>query len=65
MGDDLRYFVQPDILSGVEPSWSTAVEEQFGPALPVIVYDDLDQTVDELYSGELGLAFAPIRSASQ
>ncbi|WP_127818370.1 aldehyde dehydrogenase family protein [Microbacterium sp. CPCC 204701] len=55
VGDDPGYFLQPTILSGVEASWPIAAEEQFGPALPIIVYDDLDRTIDELNSGEFGL----------
>lgn len=35
-------FVQPTILSGVEPHWRIAQEEVFGPVLSVLAFDDED-----------------------
>lgn len=54
--DDLPgYFVMPSIVSGVEEDWPLAAEEQFGPALPIIAYDDVDAVVERLNAGEFGL----------
>ena len=55
VGDEPGYFLQPKILSGVASDWPIAAEEQFGPAVPVIAYDDLDRTISELNAGEYGL----------
>lgn len=54
--DDLPgYFLMPAIVSGVEHDWPLALDEQFGPALPIIAYDDLDTTIARLNQGEFGL----------
>ncbi|GAA3395824.1 aldehyde dehydrogenase family protein [Cryptosporangium minutisporangium] len=39
------YFFQPTILSGVSDGLAIVDEEQFGPALPVIPYQDLEDAI--------------------
>lgn len=39
------YFYAPTIVSGVSNGCSLVDEEQFGPILPVIAYDDIDEAI--------------------
>jgi acyl-CoA reductase-like NAD-dependent aldehyde dehydrogenase len=39
------YFYQPTVVTSIEPGSRLVDEEQFGPAMPVIAYDDLDEAV--------------------
>jgi acyl-CoA reductase-like NAD-dependent aldehyde dehydrogenase len=49
------YFYQPTILSDVSDGVRIVDEEQFGPALPVVEYIDVDDAVRRANSGEFGL----------
>jgi acyl-CoA reductase-like NAD-dependent aldehyde dehydrogenase len=49
------YFYRPTILSNVEDGTRIVDEEQFGPALPVVAYRDLDDAVRRANSGVYGL----------
>ncbi|MDI2130016.1 aldehyde dehydrogenase family protein [Yinghuangia seranimata] len=49
------YFFAPTILTGVADGTRIVDEEQFGPALPVIPYRDLDATVEHVNAGRFGL----------
>ncbi|MEV7287088.1 aldehyde dehydrogenase family protein [Streptomyces sp. NPDC093252] len=49
------YFYAPTILSGLSDGTRIVDEEQFGPALPVIAYRDLDDAVERANSGDHGL----------
>ncbi|MFK0156644.1 aldehyde dehydrogenase family protein [Streptomyces sp. NPDC090499] len=49
------YFVRPVIVTGLDASAPLVTEEQFGPALPIVAYDDLDALVDGLNADEYGL----------
>ncbi len=51
-------FVEPTILTGVEPSHTIAREEVFGPVLSVIEVEDLDDAVAIVNSVEFGLSAA-------
>ncbi len=46
--DRSRLFIEPTVLSNI--SWEDDVmkDEIFGPILPVIVYDELDEVIDEI-----------------
>lgn len=49
------YFYAPTIVADVFDGTRLVDEEQFGPALPVIAYDDLDATLDLVNSSPFGL----------
>lgn len=49
------YFYQPTILAGLTDGTRIVDEEQFGPALPVIAYRDLDDAVVRANSTAYGL----------
>lgn len=55
-GTDLPgYFLEPTIVADAPPAAELVACEQFGAALPVVSYDDLDATIDELNAQEFGL----------
>jgi acyl-CoA reductase-like NAD-dependent aldehyde dehydrogenase len=49
------YFLSPTVVIDAEPGMRLVDEEQFGSALPIVAYDDLDATVDSANAGEFGL----------
>lgn len=49
------YFVRPVVVSGLSLTDRLVAEEQFGPALPVVAYDDLDALVAHLNAEDFGL----------
>ncbi|ROO87279.1 acyl-CoA reductase-like NAD-dependent aldehyde dehydrogenase [Actinocorallia herbida] len=49
------YFFAPTILADVSEGLAIVEEEQFGPALPVIAYRDLDDVIAQANSGPYGL----------
>ncbi len=49
------YFLSPTILSGVKDGHRIVDEEQFGPVLPVISYDNLDDVIDTINASPFGL----------
>lgn len=57
-GCDGGTFVEPTILTGVEPGHRVAREEVFGPVLSVIEVDDLAQAVEVVNGVEYGLSAA-------
>jgi acyl-CoA reductase-like NAD-dependent aldehyde dehydrogenase len=50
------YFYEPTILANVSEGTRIVDEEQFGPALPVISYRDLDDVFDRANATNFGLA---------
>ncbi len=50
------YFFEPTILAGISDGTRLVDEEQFGPALPVISYRDLDDAVERANSTHFGLS---------
>jgi acyl-CoA reductase-like NAD-dependent aldehyde dehydrogenase len=50
------YFVAPTILRGVAEGVAVVDEEQFGPVLPVMAYDDVDEAVLRANATQFGLA---------
>jgi acyl-CoA reductase-like NAD-dependent aldehyde dehydrogenase len=61
---DRGYYVRPTIFSDVTPQMRIAREEIFGPVLPVIPYDTVDEAVDIANSVEYGL-YGGVQSASK
>ena len=56
-GDPSRgYFQLPVIVTGLTGGARLVREEQFGPALPVLAYDDLDAAIAEVNDSDFGLA---------
>jgi acyl-CoA reductase-like NAD-dependent aldehyde dehydrogenase len=50
------YFYAPTILSNISDGTRLVDEEQFGPALPVIAYDSLDDAIDRANATHFGLS---------
>ncbi|WP_200952821.1 MULTISPECIES: aldehyde dehydrogenase family protein [unclassified Nocardioides] len=49
------YFYEPTIVTGAADDSDLVAREQFGPALPVLVYDDLDEAVERANATDFGL----------
>jgi acyl-CoA reductase-like NAD-dependent aldehyde dehydrogenase len=49
------YFYEPTVLAGLSGDERIVVEEQFGPALPVIQYTDIDQAIAQANDSHYGL----------
>ncbi|RFU38614.1 aldehyde dehydrogenase family protein, partial [Actinomadura logoneensis] len=50
------YFFEPTVLAGAEDGTRIVDEEQFGPALPVVAYRDLDEAVARANGTHFGLS---------
>jgi acyl-CoA reductase-like NAD-dependent aldehyde dehydrogenase len=50
------YFFEPTILAGLSDGTRIVDEEQFGPALPVISYRDVDDAVERANATHFGLS---------
>ncbi len=50
------YFFEPTILANLSDGTRIVDEEQFGPALPVIAYRDIDEVVDRANATHFGLS---------
>jgi acyl-CoA reductase-like NAD-dependent aldehyde dehydrogenase len=49
------YFYEPTVLAGLNGSERIVVEEQFGPALPVIEYSDIEAAIAQANDSHYGL----------
>jgi acyl-CoA reductase-like NAD-dependent aldehyde dehydrogenase len=49
------YFYEPTVLAGLKGDERIVVEEQFGPALPVIQYSDVEQAIAQANDSHYGL----------
>ncbi|MFD1557310.1 aldehyde dehydrogenase family protein [Paraburkholderia silviterrae] len=49
------YFLKPAIVSGVSDASRLVKEEQFGPALPVLPFDTVDEAIERANASEFGL----------
>ena len=58
------YFLRPTLVLGAADDDALVAEEQFGPAVPVLAYDSLDEAVARANAGDLGLA-ASVWSADE
>ena len=55
-GDPERgWFMQPCLVTGLSDDAPLVAEEQFGPALPILPYDTLDEAIGRINSTEYGL----------
>lgn len=50
------YFIAPTVVRDIPADARLVREEQFGPVLPVLAYDDIDSLIDEVNESEYGLA---------
>ncbi len=53
--DGPGYFYEPTVLAGLKGDERIVVEEQFGPALPVIQYSDVEQAIAQANDSHYGL----------
>ncbi|MDC0148115.1 aldehyde dehydrogenase family protein [Alphaproteobacteria bacterium] len=53
--DGKGYFVRPTIVRDIDGDSRLVREEQFGPVLPIIKYDDLDDVIERANDSEYGL----------
>ncbi len=53
--DGAGYFYEPTVLAGLQGDERIVVEEQFGPALPVIEYSDVEQAIAQANDSHYGL----------
>ena len=58
------YYLRPTLVLGAADADGLVAEEQFGPAVPVLAYDSLDEAVTRANAGDLGLA-ASVWSADE
>jgi acyl-CoA reductase-like NAD-dependent aldehyde dehydrogenase len=49
------YFHRPTVVTGVGPDTALVADEQFGPALPVLPYDKLDEAIAAANDTDFGL----------
>jgi acyl-CoA reductase-like NAD-dependent aldehyde dehydrogenase len=49
------YFIPPTIVRDLPDNSRLVREEQFGPVVPVLVYDDIDELIDRVNDSEYGL----------
>ena len=61
---DGGHFVRPTLVLGLGEDAPLVCEEQFGPAVPVLAYEDEDDLVDRVNAGPYGLA-ASVWSADE
>ena len=58
------YFVPPSLVTGLPDDAPLVAQEQFGPAVPLLVFDEEDEVVARANAGELGLG-ASVWSADE
>lgn len=49
------FFIHPTVVSGLPDSARLVCEEQFGPVMPVLKYDNLDEVIERANASEYGL----------
>jgi acyl-CoA reductase-like NAD-dependent aldehyde dehydrogenase len=49
------YFYPPTVVTDVSDGVRLVDEEQFGPVIPIIIYDDLDAIIERINNGPYGL----------
>jgi len=53
---DNGFYVQPTVVLGLPPDAELVVSEQFGPVIPLVIYDTQEQAVQLANATEFGLA---------
>ncbi|ALA26181.1 hypothetical protein AVI51_12425 [Piscirickettsia salmonis] len=54
--EGLGYFFPPTIISGIEEGVRLIDEEQFGPLLPVLAFDDVNEVIQRVNNSSMGLS---------
>lgn len=54
--DDGENFISPTVLSNIDKTSKIMQEEIFGPLLPILVFDDINEVIDHINSNEKPLA---------
>lgn len=54
--DGPGYFIPPTVVRDISDDARLVKEEQFGPVIPVLAYDDIDELLDRVNNSEYGLA---------
>ncbi len=49
------WFVRPTLLTGLDDDAALVSREQFGPLVPLLTYDSVDEVVERANAGDLGL----------
>ncbi|MDQ0784949.1 aldehyde dehydrogenase family protein [Streptomyces sp. B3I8] len=49
------YFYPPTILTNAKDGMAVVDEEQFGPVMPIVAYDDLDAVIEQVNTSPFGL----------
>jgi len=55
VADGSGYFYEPTVLAGLNGNERIVVEEQFGPALPVVEYSDVEEAIAHANNSHYGL----------
>lgn len=55
VSDGPGYFIRPTIVRDLPDHSRLVREEQFGPVVPVLVYDDIDELIERVNDSEYGL----------
>jgi len=61
--DGAGYFYEPTILTDLSDGTRIVDEEQFGPALPVITYRDVDDVIDRANATNFGLSGSSVETS--
>ncbi len=59
------YFFEPTVLSGVGDDVRIVAEEQFGPVLPLLPYDDLEDAIERANATHFGLGSSVWSASSE
>ncbi|QGP56244.1 Succinate-semialdehyde dehydrogenase [NADP(+)] GabD [Piscirickettsia salmonis] len=54
--EGLGYFFPPTIISGIEEGVRLIDEEQFGPLLPILAFDDVNEVIQRVNNSSMGLS---------
>jgi len=54
-GWDRGHFIRPTVVTGLTPDHPLVVQEQFGPVVPVLAYDGVDEVIAQINASEFGL----------
>lgn len=53
---DGGWFCRPTLVTGAADDWPVVAEEQFGPTVPLLGFDEIDEVVDRVNADQYGLA---------
>lgn len=59
------YYLKPTVITGVTPDMAVMREETFGPVIPVIVFDDVEEAIAQANASEFGLSAAVLAGSAE